>query len=139
VAPWTCPDCHRQFGRTRQSHECAPALTVEEYFSTGPAWERPIFEAVMGHLRGLGPVHVEPVSVGIFFKRTRTIAELRPMARWSALSLALPRTVQHPRIGRKVQLWSGRFYHIFNLRSAEDFDDRIRNWLTEAYLADAEA
>ena len=41
---WTCPECGRQFGRTNQAHECAPALSIEEYFSTGPEWERPIFE-----------------------------------------------------------------------------------------------
>src|SRR5579864_2771702 len=74
---WTCPDCRRQFGRNRQSHECAPAMSVEEYFSTGPAHERPVFDAVWGHLKGLGEVHVEPVSVGIFFKRSRTFAQLR--------------------------------------------------------------
>jgi hypothetical protein len=41
-------------------------MSVDEYFSTGPAHERPIFEAVMRHVNSLGPVHVEPVSVGIF-------------------------------------------------------------------------
>jgi hypothetical protein len=113
-------------------------LTVEEYFATGPAWERPIFDAVWGHLAALGPVHVEPVSVGVFFKSTRTFAELRPMARWSALSLALPRAVHHPCITRKVQRWAGRYYHVFNLKEPADFDASIRDWLTEAYLADGD-
>jgi hypothetical protein len=86
---WTCPECGQQFGRIRQGHECAPALSLEEYFSTGPARERPIFEAVLRHLETAGPVHVEPVSVGIFLKRSRTFAELatgeRPIA-WSSPS-----------------------------------------------------
>ncbi|HEX6568262.1 MAG TPA: hypothetical protein VF015_03825, partial [Acidimicrobiales bacterium] len=47
---WTCPECRRRFGRRNQSHECAPAMTLDEYFSTGPERERPIFEAVMAHL-----------------------------------------------------------------------------------------
>ena len=47
-------------------------MSVEEYFATGPERERPIFEAVMEHLESVGPVHVEPVSVGIFLKRART-------------------------------------------------------------------
>lgn len=47
---WTCPSCERSFGRRNQSHECAPALTVEEYFATGPEFERPIFEVVREHL-----------------------------------------------------------------------------------------
>ncbi|HEX7276892.1 MAG TPA: DUF5655 domain-containing protein [Acidimicrobiales bacterium] len=131
---WTCPSCHRLFGRTRQSHECAPAMTLDEYFATGPARERPIFEAVMAALDDVGPVHVEPVSVGIFLKRAGSFAQLRPQQRWVALSIGLRRVVSHRAITRKVQLWSGRHYHVFNLRGPEDVDDDIRAWLTEAYL-----
>jgi hypothetical protein len=138
VVRWTCPECQRQFGRAKQSHECAPAMSLDQYFATGPARERPIFEAVMAHLDLVGPVYVEPLSVGVFLKSTRTFAQLRPKSRWIALSLALPRPVQHPRIGPKVQLWAGRYHHVFNLRGPEDLDDRIRGWLTEAYLLDAE-
>lgn len=112
-------------------------MTLEEYFSTGPAHERPIFEAVIRHLDTVGPVHVEPVSVGIFLKNPRLFASLRPMTRWVALSLSLHRVVEHPLISRKVNRWGGRYYHTFNLRSGDDVDDRIRDCLTEAYMLDA--
>jgi hypothetical protein len=39
-------------------------MGLEEYFTTGPPRERPIFEAVLAHVETLGPVTVEPVSVG---------------------------------------------------------------------------
>ena len=132
---WTCPSCRRQFGRTGQSHECAPAMSLEEYFSTGPERERPIFDAVMEHLDGVGPVHVEPVSVGIFLKRSRGFAELRPMVKWVALSFSLGREVDHPKIARTVRgARSSRIHHVVNLRGPEDVDDDVRAWLTEAYL-----
>ena len=130
---WTCPACRRRFGVTGQGHECAPALTVEEYFSTGPAHERPVFEAVAAHLRSLGDVHVEPVSVGIFFKAGRTFAQLRPMQRWVALSFVLPRVVEHPRIARKVQTEGSRNHHVVNLRGPDDVDEVVLGWLTEAH------
>jgi len=131
---WTCPSCQRRFGRAHQSHECAPAMSVDEYFSTGPAHERPIFEAVMGHLDTVGPVHVEPVSVGIFLKRNRTFAQLRPMQQWVALSFSLARRVDHRTISRKVVAYHGRYHHVANLREPGDLDDDLRGWLTEAYL-----
>lgn len=109
-------------------------MSVEEYFSTGPPHERPIFEAVMAHVITLGPVHVEPVSVGIFLKRAQTFAQLRPRDRWVALSFWLPRKVEHDRIVRKVVEYSGRYWHVANLRAPDDLDDRLRGWLTEAYL-----
>ena len=80
---WTCPECGRMFARTGQSHDCAPGLTIEEYFETGPEHERPIFDAVMAHVQSLGPVHADVVSVGIFLKNPRKFAELRPMQHWS--------------------------------------------------------
>ena len=113
-------------------------MTVEEYFSTGPPHERPVFDAVIRHLRGVGPLHIEPVSVGIFLKRTGKFAELRPMQHWVALSFSLPREVRHPTIIRKVMPWRGRYFHVANLRTPEDFDDELAGWLTEAYLLDGE-
>ena len=110
-------------------------MALSEYFATGPAFERPVFDAVMAHLETIGPVHVEPVSVGIFLKRAGTIAELRPMRQWTAISFTLQRVVQHPRIVRKPILnHGGRFLHVANIATPDDLDAELRGWLTEAYL-----
>jgi len=135
---WTCPGCRRQFGRQGQSHECAPAMGLEEYFATGPPHERPVFEAVMAHLRHVGPVHVEPVSVGIFLKRSRTFAELRPMTKWVALSFSLPRPVHHKLVKRKVVNYNGHYYHVANVAVPADLDEDLLSLLTEAYLGSPE-
>jgi hypothetical protein len=132
---WVCPDCQRQFARTRQGHECAPAMTLDEYFSTGPERERPIYEVVKAHLDTLGPVHVEPVSVGIFLKKPSRVAQLRPMTKWVALSFSLPRQVEDRRISRKPIEHGGRWYHVVNLAGPDEVDDVVLGWLTEAYLA----
>jgi hypothetical protein len=133
MAGWRCPKCDRLFRRPGQSHECFPAMSLEDYFSTGPPHERPVFEAVRVHLDTVGPYVVEPVSVGIFLKRSQTFAELRPMQKWVALSFALPREVRHRTITRKVMSYGNRYYHVLNIRSPEDFDDDVLGWLTEAY------
>ena len=110
-------------------------MTLEEYFATGDPRERAVFEAVVGHLRKVGPVHVEPVAVGIFLKRERGFAELRPMRRWVAVSFALGRPVGHPRITRKVAAYGGRYWHVANVAGPEDLDVELLGYLTEAYLA----
>ena len=132
---WTCPACGRKFGRNGQGHDCEPAMSLEEYLATGPEHERAICETVIAHLESLGPVHVEPVSVGIFLKRTTKFGELRPMTRWEALSFVLPRKLSHPRLARKVYSSASRHYHVVNLRSPDEVDDEVRGWLTEAYEA----
>jgi hypothetical protein len=109
-------------------------MTLDEYFSTGPERERPIFEAVSGHLESLGPVHVEAVSVGIFFKKKRTFVELRPMQKWVALSFGLTRTVHDRRISRRASGSGPWVFHFVRVRDPEDVDDQVRDWLTESYL-----
>ena len=134
---WRCPDCGREFGRTRQQHDCAPAMTIEEYFATGPPHERPVFDAVSAHLAQYDDVYVEPLAVGIFFKRKRTFAQLRPMRRWVALSMLLPSKRDDPRISRKVIHTGRSFYHVLNITSPEDIDETVRARLDEAYLSDS--
>jgi hypothetical protein len=108
-------------------------MTLEEYFSTGPERERPIFEAVMEQLESVGPVHVEPVSVGIFLKRGKTFAELRTMTQWVALSFPHSSQIEDRRITRRMKS-GGRVWHVVRLRGPEDVDEQVRSWLTEAYL-----
>ena len=134
---WVCPNCGRQFARSRQSHECAPTMTLDEYLATGPPFERPVFEAVHGFITTeLGPVHVEPVSVGIFLKRSGSWVELRPLTRWVAMSFPLARTVRSPAIARKPVDTGRRIWHWVNLASPDDLADEVRDFLAESYALD---
>jgi hypothetical protein len=113
-------------------------MTLEEYFSTGPEREQPVFEAVWGHLEELGDVRVEAVSVGIFFKRRRTFAELRPKTRWVDLGILLPRRVSHVRMTRASPTQSGVLtQHGIRLVTPADVDAQVCAWLTESWAAAA--
>ena len=133
MSGWECPDCHRRFARSRQPHECFPAMSLDEYFSTGPPHERPVFEAVRAYVETLGPIHVEPVSVGIFIKKDGSWVELRPMTKWVAMSFPLPRRVVHAQIARKPIEAGRRWFHYVNLRGPDDLTDDVRDWLAESY------
>jgi hypothetical protein len=108
-------------------------MTLEEYFSTGPAHERPVFDAVYGYLCTLGPVHVEPVSVGIFIKKNGSFVELRPMTKWVAMSFPLERRVVHRQIARKPVGAGRRYFHVVNLAEPADLTPDVEAWLAESY------
>jgi hypothetical protein len=61
--------------------------------------QRGVYDAILAHVRSLGPVHEDTVGVGVFLKRDRKLAEVRPRSRDVWLALYLPRTVHDPRIG----------------------------------------
>ncbi len=135
---WTCPSCARPFGKTNQSHMCAPGLSIDEFFATAHERERPIYDAVADHLSSIGEITIEFVQVGIFFKNGPNIAQLRTMKKWMALCLYLPEKVNSTRFSRKTVPAGGkgsRWYHVINVTDASEIDDQVLEWLTHAYLA----
>jgi hypothetical protein len=108
-------------------------MSLDEYFSTGPPHERPVFDAVLAHAETLGPIHIEPVSVGIFLKKDGSWLELRPMTKWVAMSFPMPRRIVHPQIARKPIEAGRRWFHYVNLRDPEDLTEDVREWLAESY------
>ena len=134
---WTCPKCDRQFARSKQSHECSPAMSLDEYFSTGPPWERPIFDAVMAHSRdsGSGP---RRAGVGRHLPEEPThVRGAAPDDEVGRAAFSLRRVVRHRLIKRKPIAWSGRYWHVVNVGSPDDIDDDVKEWLTEAYFLEA--
>jgi hypothetical protein len=108
-------------------------MSLEEYFSTGPDFERPVFEAVFTLLEDLGPMTLEPVSVGIFIKSNGTFVQLRPATKWVAMWFPMPRSIEDSRIARKPMRSGQRIWHMVKLREPDEIDGQIRAWLTEAY------
>ena len=130
---WRCPRCDREFGREHQAHVCVPGCTVDHCFAGHPAAQREIYDAVLAHLRSLGPVHEDAVQVGVFLKSEREVAEVRPLARSLSLELVLDRPVQDPRVSRPIQIGADRVAHFIKLTGVDQVDDQVRDWLTEAY------
>ena len=132
-ARWVCQFCEREFARPHQSHVCVPGNTVDDTFNGHPPAFRAAFDAILEHLDGLGPVHVDAVKVGVFLKSDRKIAEVRPRVRAVDLALALPRVLDDPRVARTMRGSATITYHVIKLTGPSDVDDQVRAWLTEAY------
>lgn len=108
-------------------------MTLDEYFATGPAHERAVFDAVTDHVRTLGPVHADFVAVGVFLKNPKKFADLRPKQHWVALGFSLEHQATHRTITRKIVPHGARFWHVANVATPADFDDDLAALLTEAY------
>lgn len=119
----------------KRSHVCAPAMSEAQYFAARPPHEFEVYRAVREHLESLGPVIVEFVNVGIFFKVRRNIVELRPRTQWVNVGFALNRDPDHPRITRTTSMGSAGTWCGIRATSAGDIDDTVRAWLTESYLS----
>lgn len=106
---------------------------MDESFHGWPPGYREIYDAMIAHLRTLGPLHEDSVKVGVFLKNERKFAEVRPMARSLSLYLVLDGPLAHPRVTRTIRLSAQWLVHVVKLTSVADVDDELREWLTEAY------
>ena len=134
---WTCPDCSRTFGRARAGHTCAPAMTLPEWLTTSPAYERPVALRLVELTYGWPDVVVEPVQVGLFLKRHSTFTQLRTMTRWTALTIKLPVEVTFPEPSKRVQRLGNRWFHTYNLAGEDALTTDLSLMIEEAYEADA--
>jgi hypothetical protein len=132
MARWRCPRCDREFQRTGQSHTCLPGNSVAETFAKRPE-QRAIYDAAMKHLKKLGKVHADAVSVGVFLKTERKLAEFRPKTKWLTCYLFVEREIHDARIARTLKLGAHRYMHEVKLRAVGDVDDQFCGWLSEAY------
>jgi hypothetical protein len=111
---------------------CAPGVSLDDVFAGRPAWPRPAYEALVEPLRRLGDLHEDAVSVGVFRKRQRKLAEIRPMVTMRKVSAMLPADVPSPGVVRRERT-GDRVLHVINLRSEADVDAPLADLLLEAW------
>lgn len=117
---------------------CQPGLSIDEYLSTARPETRPIFERVSQHLAALdGDLIVDPLSSKVLFKNGPVIATLESMTKWVALGFTLRRRLESTRMSRKVTEYQGKYWHVLNLTDADQLDDELLAWLTEAFYRDS--
>jgi hypothetical protein len=129
---WVCPSCERPFKRVRQQHVCVPTMSEQEYFADRDPTDREIFRRVERALTASGPVEIEFVSVGILFKTTRTIVELRPRRRGMGLSIVLDEEIPSDRVTRRGR-GSNCVASTIPIISADEVDTEVVGWLQQAF------
>jgi len=132
MAKWTCPICDRSFGRKGQSHVCEPTEPLDEYLARWSDNDRQIAGLVIDAVDSCGPVDVEAAQVGLFFKTTRTIIQLRPKPKRLELMLVVARRVETARVRRTIA-FGGMFAIFTDLLVVDDVDDWIHELIFEAY------
>jgi len=106
--------------------------------SSVPAAPAPVlaaYEAVLGTIAALGDdVERLPRKGYVSLRRRKQFAMVQPGAKWVNLGLILPGVEPGGRLESAAK-WNALFTHRVRIVSVADIDDKIREWLREAYLA----
>jgi Domain of unknown function (DUF5655) len=106
---------------------------VDESFAGRPAEWRRIYDALIAHLRTLGPVEEDAVKVGVFLNHEQKFAEIRPLARSLAVWLLLPYSIDSARVARSERISASRYAMYLKLTSLDEVDDELLGWFDDAY------
>lgn len=116
--------------------------TVDDFFS-GRTAPRQIFDSLRAALAGVGEAELRVTKSQIAFRRNKAVAcvrvpgmDLHGDTAPLVLTVALRRRNSSPRWEEVVEPVKGRYRHHLELRGMNEIDDRILDWLQEAW-ADA--
>jgi hypothetical protein len=123
-----------------KSYLAAAEKYVEQMFSGSKEALRPIYQALLGLGRGLGPdVKVCPCKTIVPFYRNHVFAQVKPTTRTRIdFGLALGRTKAPKRLVLTGGADKGdRITHRFEITSLADIDKEVKAWLRKAYELDS--
>jgi uncharacterized protein DUF5655 len=129
---WTCPNCRREFSKTRQWHSCE-VKRLDEHFRGRDPELRGIFDELVARLRKLGPVKVDPVKTSINLTARHHLGAVTVRGTFLRIGFLSDRRIQDDRIVHIERLGPSKFGHSVVIESIEDLDDVVMGWLAAAY------
>jgi hypothetical protein len=107
-------------------------MDVQDVFRGRPPWQAEVYEALVDPLRRLGDLHEDAVGVGVFLKRQRKLAEIRPKATMVKVFAMVPASVPAPAVVRREPV-GDRVLHAVNVRSLAEVDAALADLLLQAW------
>lgn len=130
---WTCPKCGKRYVTRNMYHSCG-RHTVDEFLAgKGPAalayWER--FKAMVGRC-GPYDLFANKGQIG-FMVRVRFAGVGSLSERGMTIEFWLKEKVESPRFTRVQYLERRDWIYKLRVKSLEEMDDELQQWLCEAY------
>lgn len=130
---WTCPKCKRQFVNTSMPHSCGQ-YSVKAFLSGKSQHAISLYERFSNLVHDCGPVQVAPAKTRIGFQVRMIFAAVNKLSDQGLdAHVVLTRRLESPRFNRIEAMTSKCHVHHFRIKSLDEFDDEVKNWLQEAY------
>jgi len=114
-------------------HGCGD-YSVEGFFEGKPARLRELYDAYVRFVEEIGPFEQVPTKTRIaFMVRVRFAGVVRLRKDGLVCGFWLKRRIASPRLTKVEHLERADWIYEFVLRSPEELDDEVREWLREAY------
>jgi hypothetical protein len=137
-ALWRCPECGERFISKNLWHSCG-RFTIEQLFSRSEPQVLQLYKAFARMVRSCGRVRTIPQKTRVVFQVRVRFAGCYPRKRHLVCGVALPRLLKNPRV-TKIETYAPHFnIHYLLVRSKEDLDAELQEWLKESYQVGSQA
>ena len=129
---WRCPRCGRRFANVNQSHACG-RYTLPEHLAGKSPDVIALYRRFASMVRTCGPVTVVPEKTRIAFQVRMSFAAVMLKEHWLDGHVVLARRLEDPRFRAIQTISPGNHVHQFRIETPDQLDDRVSEWLLEAY------
>ena len=130
---WTCPNCHRKFRNTNQSHTCK-LVDKESFFLNRPAHFKDLYQIIKAQAQKLGEFREEAVAPDvIFFKTKSTFLAIKVKKAWLDIEFFLDHLEDVPPVKKFLQTSKHRVAHLVSIDEMADIDHQLLTWIKESY------
>ncbi|MFN0138766.1 MAG: DUF5655 domain-containing protein [Pyrinomonadaceae bacterium] len=130
---WNCAKCGRPFVKPNHPHSCGK-YSVELFLSGKPPEAIELFQRFREMVEACGPVTIAPAKTRIGFQARMIFAAVNRLSRnGMKCHLIFARRIEHPRFTKIDKLGPRSFVNHFEIRSVEELDAEVADWLEEAY------
>lgn len=131
---WRCPQCGERFVTKNMWHSCGK-FDLKALFANSDPCVFKLFKKFEKMMRACGPLRMIPQKTRVVFQVRVRFGGCYPRKNYLLCSLALARTMQHPRI-HEITKYARHFIgHMFRIRALDELDDEIQAWMRESYEA----
>lgn len=130
---WQCETCKRSFAKTNQSHSCV-SYSIDEHFKNKEQ-QRPFFNRYVDFVKkNVGDFNIEALPCCIHFVSTYTFAAAWILKDRIRIDFMTPQKIDSKRIVHIEQPSANRYVHYIEVKTVEDLDKELCNWLKQAYF-----
>ena len=136
---WTCPKCDRQFVNTNMPHSCGH-YSLQQFLKGKSRNAISLYKQFDALIRRCGPVKTAPAKTRVGFQVRMIFAAVNKLSEKGLdAHIVLARRLNSPRF-RRIEMMTPKCYvHHFRIKSINELDKEVENWLREAYRVGTQA
>lgn len=129
---WTCPKCHREFGKKNQQHSCV-SYPLAKHFENKD-YAKSLFAYLKQQMvKKIGPIKVESLPCCIHFVSSYTFGACWALRDRIRVDFRTATPIKTKKAHKMIRMSPNRFLYYFDLKTKKDVTSDLLGWMKQSY------